>query len=163
MKNDLRKRVDAFTGRCRKEDVNLHGFILSVNGREKAKAYYDDENNITSYKMTDRDKDMNSMTDLDDDKVAALYEMLSKKEIEETAFTDVLITENYATRREIYGYYENGLFARAKIELFRDRDNNLYLTTEMIDAKDNKPDGVTLLKGMRLPQELEDYYHSIWK
>ena len=40
MKNDLRKRVDAFTGRCRKEDVNLHGFILSVRGQEKVKAYY---------------------------------------------------------------------------------------------------------------------------
>ena len=40
MKNDLRKRVDAFTGRCRKEDINLHGFILSVRGQEKVKAYY---------------------------------------------------------------------------------------------------------------------------
>lgn len=40
MKNDLRKRVDAFTGRCRKEDVNLHGFIISVRGQEKVKAYY---------------------------------------------------------------------------------------------------------------------------
>ena len=40
MKNDLRKRIDAFTERCRKEDVNLHGFILSVGGQEKVKAYY---------------------------------------------------------------------------------------------------------------------------
>ena len=40
MKNDLRKRIDAFTERCRKEDVNLHGFILSVGEQEKVKAYY---------------------------------------------------------------------------------------------------------------------------
>ncbi len=36
----LSTRVNAFIDRLKKEDVNMHGFLLSVNGREKAKAYY---------------------------------------------------------------------------------------------------------------------------
>lgn len=36
----LAARVDRFADRLRKEDVNLHGFILTVDGQEKAKAYY---------------------------------------------------------------------------------------------------------------------------
>ena len=38
--NCLSARVDAFIARLQKEDVNMHGFLLSVNGQEKAKAYY---------------------------------------------------------------------------------------------------------------------------
>ena len=36
----LKARVQAFADRLAREDVNMHGFILSVNGVEKAKAYY---------------------------------------------------------------------------------------------------------------------------
>lgn len=38
--NRLAARIDSFVKRLQKEDVNMHGFILSVNGQEKAKAYY---------------------------------------------------------------------------------------------------------------------------
>lgn len=38
--NGLSARVGAFAARLQKEDVNMHGFLLSVNGEEKAKAYY---------------------------------------------------------------------------------------------------------------------------
>ena len=38
--NRLAARADAFVKRLQNEDVNMHGFILSVNGQEKAKAYY---------------------------------------------------------------------------------------------------------------------------
>ena len=40
MGNELKNRVDAFVNRIRREDVNLHGFILTVKGKEKVKAYY---------------------------------------------------------------------------------------------------------------------------
>ena len=40
MRQGLEKRVSAFTERVRREDINLHGFILSVGGQEKVKAYY---------------------------------------------------------------------------------------------------------------------------
>ena len=40
MKQGLEKRVCAFTDRIRREEINLHGFILSVGGQEKVKAYY---------------------------------------------------------------------------------------------------------------------------
>ena len=33
-------RIQRFADRLRKEDVNMHGFILSVRGKEKASAYY---------------------------------------------------------------------------------------------------------------------------
>ena len=36
----LKVRVDRFLDRIRREDVNLHGFILSVGGEEKISAYY---------------------------------------------------------------------------------------------------------------------------
>ncbi|MBQ9308598.1 MAG: beta-lactamase family protein [Clostridia bacterium] len=36
----LASRVDAFVSRLQREDVNMHGFLLSVDGQEKAKAYY---------------------------------------------------------------------------------------------------------------------------
>ena len=36
----LRDRIIAMMERFTREDVNLHGFVLSVNGQEKAKAYY---------------------------------------------------------------------------------------------------------------------------
>lgn len=32
--------IEAFVRRLEKEDVNMHGFLLSVDGQEKAKAYY---------------------------------------------------------------------------------------------------------------------------
>lgn len=38
--NRLAERVHRFVDRLEKEDVNIHGFILTVNGQEKAKAYY---------------------------------------------------------------------------------------------------------------------------
>ena len=40
MNKDLKMRVDAFIQRLAREDVNMHGFILSANGRRKAEAYY---------------------------------------------------------------------------------------------------------------------------
>ena len=38
--NELKIRVDSLIERLRREDVNMHGFILSVKGKTKAKAYY---------------------------------------------------------------------------------------------------------------------------
>ena len=40
MSNELAKRIDSMIGRFEREDVNMHGFILSVNGKRKAEAYY---------------------------------------------------------------------------------------------------------------------------
>ena len=34
----LEQRLERFTERIRREDVNLHGFILSVGGKTKAEA-----------------------------------------------------------------------------------------------------------------------------
>ncbi len=36
----LEERIRQFVRRLEKEDVNMHGFLLSVNGEEKARAYY---------------------------------------------------------------------------------------------------------------------------
>lgn len=36
----LAGRIRRFTERLDREDVNMHGFLLSVNGQEKARAYY---------------------------------------------------------------------------------------------------------------------------
>ncbi len=36
----LADRIQAFTDRLWKEDVNMHGYLLTVDGREMAKAYY---------------------------------------------------------------------------------------------------------------------------
>ena len=36
----MEKRIQAFVERLQREDVNMHGFILSMDGQEIAKAYY---------------------------------------------------------------------------------------------------------------------------
>ena len=38
--NRLRERIHRLVERLKKEDVNMHGFVLTVDGREKAKACY---------------------------------------------------------------------------------------------------------------------------
>lgn len=38
--NRLAKRIDGLVKRFQREDVNVHGFLLTVDGREKVKAYY---------------------------------------------------------------------------------------------------------------------------
>ena len=38
--NRLANRIDRLVKRFQREDVNVHGFILTVDGQEKAKAYY---------------------------------------------------------------------------------------------------------------------------
>ena len=40
MANELKARVERFMDRLQREDVCMHGFILSVGGQIKAKAYY---------------------------------------------------------------------------------------------------------------------------
>ena len=40
MANELRQRIERFMARLAREDVCMHGFILSVGGKIKAKAYY---------------------------------------------------------------------------------------------------------------------------
>ena len=36
----LAKRIEAFIARLQREDVNMHGFVLSADGVRKAEAYY---------------------------------------------------------------------------------------------------------------------------
>ncbi len=40
LQTGLDTRVNAFLARIEREDINLHGWILTVNGQEKASAYY---------------------------------------------------------------------------------------------------------------------------
>ena len=133
-------------------------YVKSEN-YEKAKAYFENEAHITSYKMTGKSKKMENLSDLENEKVEALYELMENGS--ETEFTKELITENYATRREIYGFFDDGIFCRAVLEVFRDEDNNIYVTTEMIDGKKQK-DGKSRLKGVELPEELADYFRKLW-
>ena len=133
-------------------------YVKSEN-YEKAKAYFENEAHITSYKMTGKSKKMENLSDLENEKVEALYELMENGS--ETEFTKELITENYATRREIYGFFDDGVFCRAVLEVFRDEDNNIYVTTEMIDGKKQK-DGKSRLKGVELPEELADYFRKLW-
>ncbi|MBR6275029.1 MAG: hypothetical protein IKR27_08505 [Lachnospiraceae bacterium] len=133
-------------------------YVKSEN-YEKAKAYFENEAHITSYKMTGKSKKMENLSNLENEKVEALYELMENGT--ETEFTKELITENYATRREIYGFFDDGVFCRAVLEVFRDEDNNIYVTTEMIDGKKQK-DGKSRLKGVELPEELADYFRELW-
>ena len=36
----LKTRVQSMIRRLQREDVNMHGFLLTVRGRQKAAAYY---------------------------------------------------------------------------------------------------------------------------
>lgn len=123
---------------------------------EEKKAYYDNYDNITSYKITSGRKDNDSMVELSNDFIDKMLDIKEK----EVFINNLAVTENYETRREIYGFYENGLFSRACYELFK-YEGDIYLTTNMIDKKKNN--GESVLKGVKLPDELKKQVESLWK
>lgn len=122
---------------------------------EEKQAYFDDYSNITSYKMTARKKDNETMNDLPNSFVEDL-ENLSGNEI---VINDLAVVENYENRREIYGFYNDGIFSRARYELFMYK-NEVYATVKMIDKKKNR--GEAVLRGIKLPEEYQEMIKKIW-
>ena len=122
---------------------------------EDAKAYYADEANISEYRMTAKKKDLETMNTLTDEQVEILEGLTG----EEVVIKDQIITENYETRREIFAFYDNGIAYQAVMELFI-YNNEVYKTTMMIDGDDNK--GVTVLRGIKLPEEYQQEFLDIW-
>ncbi|MDD6102395.1 MAG: hypothetical protein PUB67_04715 [Clostridiales bacterium] len=122
---------------------------------DEKKAYFDNKENITSYKMTSKNKDHQSMNPLSEEFV----EMLDNLSGTEIVIKELYIIENYENRREIYGFYSDGIFSRACYELFMYKDD-IYLTTKVLDKKKNN--GESVLRGIRLPDEYQDYIKKIW-
>ncbi len=122
---------------------------------EEAKKYFADSANISEYKMTAKLKDLETMNTLTDKQV----DMLSGLSGEEVIVKDVIVTENYETRREIYGFFDDGIFYKAYMELFL-YNNEVYKTTMMIDGDDNE--GVSVLRGIKLPEEYQEEFKAIW-
>ncbi len=122
---------------------------------EEAKGYFSDDSHINEYRMTAKLKDLDTMNVLTKEQT----DMLFKLSGDEILVDDVLITENYETRREIYGFYDDGLFYKAVMELFK-YNNEIYKTTMMIDGDDNQ--GKSVLKGIKLPDEYQQQFLSIW-
>lgn len=122
---------------------------------DETTAYYDDETNISSYKMTAKKKDLDTMNELSREQI----EMIWNLEGDEVIIKDKIITEDYETRREIFAFYDNGIMYKAVEELFI-YNNEIYKTTEMIDGDDNK--GVTVLKGIKLPKQYQQEFLDMW-
>jgi 3-methyladenine DNA glycosylase AlkC len=121
----------------------------------QAQAYYNDYTNINSFKITTTAKDYESMKEVSSD----VYEMLDELSGDEVLIKDKSVTENYENRREIYGFYDNGLMYRAVKELFK-YNNEIYLTTYYVDADDNN--GTTVIKGIKLPEEYQSSFKEYW-
>lgn len=122
---------------------------------EDAEKYFADTSNISEYKMTAKLKDLETMNTLTDEQM----EMLRNLSGEEVIVKDITVTENYETRREIYGFYDDGIFYKAAMELFL-YNNEVYKTTMMIDGDDNE--GVSVLRGIKLPEEYQEAFKAIW-
>lgn len=122
---------------------------------EGAEKYFADSSNISEYKMTAKLKDLETMNTLTDEQMNMLRELSG----EEIIVKDITVTENYETRREIYGFYDDGIFYKACMELFL-YNNEVYKTTMMIDGNDNE--GVSVLRGIKLPKEYQDEFKAIW-
>lgn len=122
---------------------------------EEAKAYFDDVNNISYYMITSKMKDMTSMTKLSD----GFVEKLADSDPNEVVIDDIVITENFENRREIYGFYDNDIFCKACYELFKYK-GDIYITTKMVDKSANK--GVAVLRGRKIPSELAKEVAGFW-
>ncbi|MGN0165685.1 MAG: hypothetical protein ACI39R_05835 [Lachnospiraceae bacterium] len=122
---------------------------------QDAKSYYADSSNIEKYKMTGKKKDLDTMNELSDEQM----EMLNNLSGEEVIIKDQMVTENYETRREIFGFYDNGIMYQAVMELFI-YNNEIYKTTMIIDGDDNQ--GVTVIRGIKLPEEYQKEFMDIW-
>lgn len=122
---------------------------------EEARAYFSDDSHINGYKMTSKMKDLDSMNVLSEEQM----NMLSQLKGDEILVDEIIITENYETRREIYGFYDDGIFYKAVMELFK-YNNEIYKTTMMIDGNDNQ--GKSVLRGIKLPEEYQQEFLNIW-
>lgn len=121
----------------------------------EAVKYVEDFSNMSEYRMTSAKKDLESMNTLTKEEV----DMLENLTGEEKIITDIKITENYENRREIYGFYDNNILYKARMELFK-YNGEIYKTTFFIDKNKNK--GTTTLKGIKLPEEYQERFKSIW-
>ncbi len=117
--------------------------------------YYNNEDNITEYKMTSKKKDLETMNPIRMEEI----EMLRELDGEEKIFDEILLTEDFETRREIYGFYDNGICYKAEMELFKYKDV-IYKTTWFVDGNDNE--GTTVIKGVALPEEYQERFKEIW-
>ncbi len=122
---------------------------------DEIKDYYNNEENITEYKMTSKKKDLETMNTISTDEM----EMLRTLDGEEKIFDEILLTEDFETRREIYGFYSDGICYKAEMELFKYKDV-IYKTTWFVDGNDNE--GTTVIKGIALPDEYQERFNGIW-
>lgn len=122
---------------------------------DEAEAYFSDSSNISEYKMTAKLKDLDTMNTLSAEQIEMLFSLTGQ----ETIVKDITVTENYETRREVYAFYDDGIFYKAAAELFL-YEGEVYKTTMMIDGNDNE--GVSVLRGIRLPEEYQEAFLDIW-
>lgn len=122
---------------------------------EAAKEYFADSSNISEYKMTSKLKDLDTMNILSAEQIEMIFSLTGQ----DTVVKDITVTENFETRREIYGFYDDGIFYKAVAELFL-YGGEVYKTTMMIDGDDNE--GVSVLRGIRLPEEYQKAFLDIW-
>ncbi len=120
-----------------------------------------EESAFCDYRIVDSEKKYDALLDIDDEK-ALQTEALAKNGSSEglLQIDDVLVTQDFGNRREIFAFTEDGLLYKAKLELFLYRDK-IYVTTRYEDNSDAKKPSV--LTGKLLPEELQEYFKSVWK
>ncbi len=128
---------------------------------EEVSAQLKEESAFCDYRIVNSEKKYDTLVDIDDEK-ARQTEALANDESSEglLQIDDVLVTQDFSNRREIFAFTADGVLYRARLELFLYQDQ-IYVTTRYEDNSDEKKPSI--LTGKLLPEELQEYYKSMWK
>ncbi len=109
------------------------------------------------YRMVGADKNMDSLKKLDEAAVEVILEAQEKGQ--EVTVEDKAFIINYDNRREVFAFTSDGFLYRARLELFL-YNNEVYVTTHFEGDEDTSR--AQVLKGVRLPEELQSMLKEIW-
>lgn len=116
-----------------------------------------DPNSFCDYRMVGADKNMDSLKNLDVDTVQTILD--AQENGEEVTVDDKAFIINYNNRREVFAFTSDGFLYRASFELFL-YNNEVYVTTYFEGDEDTSR--AQVLKGVRLPEELQLKLKEIW-
>lgn len=123
-------------------------------------ALADTDKYFNDFRITDAAKTIEGMRKIPIEQATALREFGASGEGKEMTVTDKNVVTDYDNRREIFAFSNDGLFRHPVMELFL-YNNEVYLTTGFEGDRDVRKDQV--LKGVRIPDELQEAFAAYWK
>lgn len=128
---------------------------------EETKKYFADRNNFLDLKIISDDKRFDDLIDIDDAYDAVLDELAyGEGSVGLRRITDQLFVTNMKNRKEIFAFTADGLFYRARYELFC-YEEQVYVTVDFEDNSKQKRESILI--GKLLPEELQGYFKAYFE